>query len=85
MKRKLEEDPGNKQQRQQEMFKRIEHVLETFIDAGVSDYMNRHEGRTTTSGVAERLAETMPTYVYDQEYSSIFRRGPTMNTSSRSI
>jgi U-box domain len=76
--------------RKEEMYKRIEHVLGTFTDAGLSDYMNRFQndkvlpgGPWTSRDAQARLAEAMPTFVYDLEYSSIFRHGPTMRILSR--
>lgn len=75
--------------RKQDMHKRIEHVLETFIEAGIRDYVDHDHTnsdvrgrRSGTNNVAERPVESVPTYEYDLEYSSIFRLGPTMNTSS---
>lgn len=83
------QETNESQERKEAMYRRIEQLLETFSEAGFSDYRDRYQnentmgrGPSTSSNIQERLAESMPTYAYDLEYSSIFRRGPTISTSS---
>lgn len=84
-----DEKDHRSEQRKQDMHKQIEHVLDTFIEAGIRDYVDHDHTnseirgrRSATNNEAERPAEAVPTYSYGLEYSSIFRLGPTMNTNS---
>jgi U-box domain len=79
-----------------EMFDMVDKMIQTFTDAGMSDYINRavdeehkDSNKTTPSNSLPDLNAlienaTSSGYQYNVEYSSIFRQGPAMG-SSRSV
>ncbi|KAG7354313.1 U-box domain containing protein [Nitzschia inconspicua] len=78
------------------MFDMVEKMMQTFTDAGMSAYISRvmdekdeHSAKTTPTSSLPALNAliedaTTSRYQYNVEYTSIFRRGPTMNHSNSS-